>query len=335
MNGSLDLAVVSTFSVGYDHIDLNAAADREIDVSHTLSVLTETTANLTWALLSDARRTVEGHEYVRTNEWKTWGPKLLTGPDVHQATLGIVGLGQIGMSVARPSVGFEIEVLYSGRRRNEKREEEPEQFVAVGLDATYINQDELLAESDFVSLHIPLVESTYHLIGEDELRQISEDAILLNTSRELIVETEALDNALEQGWIVCGGIFVTDLEPFPADHRLIYHALEKCVVTPILEVKEFKHGIRRADMAAENVQAGIEGELVPHSVLHNVGMERSSEYLTVTFSTINHPPTRHQKNGCLRRNSRLKSLLSARIPFVPFSFYEKIVELLLWILKYV
>ena len=270
LDASSELAVVSTFSVGYDHVDLAAAAERDIAVGHTPGVLTETTADLAWALLlTCARRTVEGHVYVEADEWETWGPRLLTGPDVHDATLGIVGLGKIGTAVARRSAGFGMEVRYTGPNRKPDREAE---LAEVGVDATYVDRGDLLAGSDFVSLHVPLTEETEGFLGEAELRRMPEDAILVNTSRGGVVDTDALDTALERGWIARAGLDVTDPEPLPGDHPVLRHAPERLVVTPHIGSASIGARNRMAEMAAANVAAGIEGGDLPNSALRDAGL---------------------------------------------------------------
>ncbi|MFB6091413.1 MAG: 2-hydroxyacid dehydrogenase [Haloquadratum sp.] len=269
LDASPDLSVVSTFSVGYDHIDLAAAAERDIAVGHTPGVLTETTADLAWALLMTcARRTVEGHEYVEADEWETWGPELLTGPDVHDATLGIVGLGKIGTAVARRGAGFEMDVRYTSRERKPDREAE---LADAGVEATDVELDELLAESDFVSLHVPLTDETAGLIGEDELRRMADDAVLINTSRGEVVDADALDAALAEGEIARAGLDVTDPEPLPGDHPLLRHAPERLVVTPHIGSASTQTRNRMAEMVAANVEAGIAGEDLPHSALEDAG----------------------------------------------------------------
>ncbi|MBB6647659.1 2-hydroxyacid dehydrogenase [Halobellus ruber] len=271
LDASPDLSVVSTFSVGYDHIDLAAAAERGIAVGHTPGVLTETTADLTWALLlSCARRTVEAHAYVEAGEWEVWGPTLLTGADVHGSTLGIVGLGKIGTAVARRTAGFGMDVVYTGPNRKPGREAE---LGDVGVDATYVDRDRLLVDSDVVSLHVPLTQATEEWIGEAELRRMDDDAILLNTSRGGVVDTDALDTALERGWIGRAGLDVTDPEPLPAEHPLLRHAPERLVVTPHVGSASVGTRDRMAEMAAANVEAGIEGRELPHSALRDAGLK--------------------------------------------------------------
>lgn len=271
LDASSDLAVVSTYSVGYDHVDLAAAAERDIAVGHTPGVLTETTADLAWSLLmACARRTIEGHDYVAADEWEAWVPTLLMGADVHDATLGIVGLGDIGAATARRAAGFYMEVLYTGRSRKPDREAE---LADHGVDATHVGLDDLLAESDFVSLHVPLTEETAGLIGEAELEAMAEDAVLVNTARGEVVDTDALDAALDAGEIDRAGLDVTDPEPLPADHRLLRHAPERLVVTPHIGSSSVATRGRMAEMAAANVEAGIEGEPLPNSALADAGLE--------------------------------------------------------------
>ncbi|MFB6302904.1 MAG: 2-hydroxyacid dehydrogenase [Haloferacaceae archaeon] len=263
MDASPSLDVVSTVSVGYDHIDMDAAAERDIAVGHTPGVLSETTADFTWALLlTTARRTIEAHEYVRADEWETWEPTLLTGPDVHHATLGVIGLGKIGSAVARRAAGFEMTVLYSNPDRAEETEAELE---AAGVDITYVEENELLERSDFVSLHTPLTEETYHLVGEEELRLMGEDTVLINTSRGPVVDTEALDTALENGWILRAGLDVTDPEPLPADHPIMRHTPERLVVAPHIGSASIETRNEMARMAAENLIAGLAGRELPNS----------------------------------------------------------------------
>lgn len=271
MDASGNLTAISTFSVGYDHIDIEAASDRDIPVGHTPGVLTETTADYTWALvMTCARRTIEGHEYVLDGKWETWGPTLLTGPDVHGSTLGIIGLGNIGAAVAKRTAGFDMTVLYSDVKQNKEREQELEQ---AGVDITYVPQDELLQRSDFVSIHVPLFDATHHLIGEQEFRTMKDDAILINTSRGPIVDTDALNTALEKDWIARAGVDVIDPEPLPVDHQLIRYIPEKFVVTPHIASASIQTRNRMAEMAAENLLAGLDGKEMPNSAVADAGVK--------------------------------------------------------------
>lgn len=263
LGASPELSVVSTLSVGYDHVDLAAAGERGIPVGHTPGVLAETTADFAWALLlATARRVVESHEFAIAGEWETWHPTLLTGRDVHGATLGVVGMGGVGTAVARRAAGFDMPVLYHTRTPDDSIEAE---LAEAGVDATHVAFEELLAEADVLSLHVPLTEDTYHLIGETELRRMDEDAILVNTARGPVVDTEALDRALANGWIARAGLDVTDPEPLPADHPIARHAPEKLVVTPHLASASVETRDEMARMAARNLLAGLRGEELPHS----------------------------------------------------------------------
>ncbi len=273
MDASPNLRCVSTFSVGYDHINLEDASDRGIAVGHTPGVLTDTTADYGWALLMTcARRTVEGHEYVHADEWETWGPKLLTGPDVHGATLGIIGLGNIGAAVAKRTAGFEMDVLYSDVHRWEDKEAE---LADGGVDIEYVDQAELLAESDFITVHVPLMDATHHLISTDELKAMQDDAILINTSRGPVVDTAALDTALENDWLARVGLDVTDPEPLPADHSLLRHAPEKLVVTPHIASASIQTRNKMATMSAENILAAVNDDELPNSALADAGMREN------------------------------------------------------------
>ncbi|WP_135304910.1 2-hydroxyacid dehydrogenase [Haloarcula amylovorans] len=267
MDASSNLEVISTYSVGYDHVDLAAATERDIAVGHTPGVLTETTADFTWSLLATcARRTVEGYEYVRDDKWETWQPELLTGPDIHGATLGIVGLGNIGNAVAKRAAGFDMTVLYSDVQQ---REEAEQQLAESGVDITHVDQEKVFRQSDFVSVHVPLFEATRGLVGEEELRSMKESAILINTSRGPVVETASLIKALDQDWIERAGLDVTDPEPLPADHELLEYAPEKLVVTPHLASASIETRQKMAEMAAENAIAGLQSNPLPNSAIED------------------------------------------------------------------
>jgi glyoxylate reductase len=267
MDASPNLDVVSTFSVGYDHVDIEAAMERDIPVGHTPGVLSDTTGDFAWALLmTTARRTVEGNDYVLADEWETWGPKLLTGPDVSGATLGIVGLGNIGSTVAQRTAGFDMEVLYTDAKRQEDIEADLAEY---GVDAQFVEKDELLERSDFVTLHVPLMDATRHWIGEDELRAMKDSAVLVNTSRGPVVDTEALDKALEEDWIERAGLDVTDPEPLPGDHEITRHVPEKLVVTPHIASASIGTRDKMATMAAKNLLAGLRGDELPNSAVED------------------------------------------------------------------
>jgi lactate dehydrogenase-like 2-hydroxyacid dehydrogenase len=251
------LRAISQYAVGYDNIDVAAATARGIPVGHTPGVLTDATADLAFALLmSAARRLTEGVDHVRAGQWTTWGPKLLLGQDVWGATLGIVGLGRIGAAMARRGRGFDMRVLYTGPHRK------PEIEAELGVEVVPL--DDLLAASDYVSLHCPLTPETEGLIGEAELRAMKTTAILVNTARGGVVETEALVRALREGWIAGAALDVTDPEPLPADHPLV--DLPNCTVTPHIGSATVSTRTRMSVIAAENLLAGLRGEPLPHCV---------------------------------------------------------------------
>ena len=263
MDASDSLRVISTFSVGYDHIDLSAAADRDLAVGHTPGVLSETTADFAWALLmTAARRTVEGHEYVQADRWETWGPTLLTGPDIHDGTLGVVGFGNIGTEMAQRAAGFDMDVVYTDRGANPEAEA---RLAELGVDARHAELNDLLAESDFVSLHVPLTDGTEGLIDKAQLKAMRDDAILINTSRGPVIDTAALDTALENEWIERAALDVTDPEPLRAGHPLTRHAPEKLIVVPHIASASIGTRDQMARMAAENLLAGLEGDPLPNS----------------------------------------------------------------------
>ncbi len=249
------LKVVSNFAVGFDNIDVPALTRRRIPAGNTPGVLTETTADLAFALLmSAARRIPESVEYVRQGRWKTWGPMLLMGVDIHGATLGIVGFGRIGREMARRGRGFGMNVLYHDVHPATADEE-------AELGARRVEMDELLADSDFISLHVNLTDETHHLIDADALRAMKSTAVLVNTSRGPVVDPAALEVALREGEIFAAGLDVTDPEPLPVDHPLV--ALPNCVVVPHIASASRVTRDRMAEMAAANLLAGLRGDRLP------------------------------------------------------------------------
>jgi glyoxylate reductase len=252
------LKVVSNYAVGFDNVDVPECTRRRIQVGNTPGVLTETTADLAWALLmSAARRLVEGADYVRAGKWKTWGPMLLLGTDVHGATLGIVGFGRIGQAVARRASGFGITVLYHDVARVSPT-------IEADLGATFVALDELLARSDFVSLHVTLTPETTHLISAERLRLMKPTAVLINTARGAIVDTVALADALSKGIIGAAGLDVTDPEPIPTDDPLVM--LPNCMIVPHIASASRATRGKMAEMAAANLLAGLRGERIPTPV---------------------------------------------------------------------
>jgi glyoxylate reductase len=252
------LKVVSNFAVGFDNIDVPACTARGIPVGNTPGVLTETTADLAWALMmAAARRVAEGDRYVRAGRWKTWGPMLLMGPDVHGATLGIVGFGRIGQAMARRARGFGMRVLYHDLSRADPAMESE-------LEATFLPLEELLPRCDFVSLHVNLSPQTHGLLNAERLRWMRTSAILVNTSRGPVVDSTALVDALRDGVIAGAALDVTDPEPLPADHPLL--GLDNCLVVPHIASASRATRGKMASMAAANLLAGVSGERLPTPV---------------------------------------------------------------------
>jgi lactate dehydrogenase-like 2-hydroxyacid dehydrogenase len=250
------LRVISNVAVGYDNIDLAAAAARGLPVGHTPGILTETTADLAFALLlAAARHIVEADRFVRDGRWQTWDPSLLLGRDLHDATLGIVGYGKIGQAVARRAQGFSMRVLYTARSDRVDASRHPGEPVAL---------DDLLRRSDFVSLHVPLAPQTRHMIGERELRAMKSTAILVNTARGAVVDQPALVRALNEGWIAGAGLDVMEEEPLPPSDAL--PSAPNVVLLPHIGSASHATRARMASMAVDNCLAGLRGEQLPHEV---------------------------------------------------------------------
>jgi glyoxylate reductase len=249
------LKVVSNMAVGVDNIDVAACTRRGIPVGHTPGVLTEATADLTLALLlARARRLPEATTDAREGRWSIWSPDGWLGADLHGATLGIVGMGQIGRAVHRRAVGFGLNVLYA----------HPRPVPGLPGNPELVELSVLLERSDFVSLHVPLRDATRGLIDARALRRMKPTAILVNTARGPIVDTDALVAALESGAIAGAALDVTDPEPLPATHPLYRHP--GVLVAP--HIGSATEGTRRrmAALACENLVAGLEGRPLPHCV---------------------------------------------------------------------
>ena len=251
------LRVISTMSVGFEHIDIEACRKRKILVGHTPGVLTETTADFTMALmLSVSRRIPEALYFARSGEWKTWEPELLLGQDLHGAIVGIVGMGRIGQAVARRIYAFGSQLLYHDLSRVKDIEEE--------LHAEAVGLDELLSQVDIVTLHVPLTDRTYHMISHPQFETMKPSALLINTSRGPVVDTNALLQALKERKIAAAGLDVTDPEPLPPDHPL--YELPNCLITPHIASAGAATRAKMAHMAVDNLLAGLHGKPLPHPV---------------------------------------------------------------------
>ncbi len=252
------LKVVSNYAVGFDNVDVPACTARGIPVGNTPGVLTETTADLAFALMmAAARRLPEGDRYVRAGRWKTWGPMLLLGPDVHGATIGIVGFGRIGQAVARRAAGFGMKILY-----HDVHQADP--AVEAEHSATFLPLEKLLAQADFVSLHVNLTPETRGLINTEKLGWMKPTAVLVNTSRGPVVDGAALATALHDGQIFAAGLDVTDPEPIKTDDPLL--SLDNCLVVPHIASASHATRSKMAEMAAANLLAGLRGERLPTPV---------------------------------------------------------------------
>lgn len=251
------LKVVSTLSVGFDHVDVEACKRRNIAVGNTPGVLTDTTADLAMALLlATARRIPESIDAIHRGEWTTWKPEWMAGYDLHGSTVGIVGFGRIGTTFAKRLQGFDCRILY--------HDVQPNASVAATLHAEYVEMDTLLAESDFISIHTALTPETERLFNADAFRKMKRSAILVNTSRGGTVDHEALYQALVNGEIAAAGLDVTTPEPLPLDHPLLH--LPNCVVLPHIASASYATRAKMAVLAAENVIAGVTGQPLPYPV---------------------------------------------------------------------
>ncbi len=259
MDAAPRLKVISNMAVGFDNIDVPAATSRGILVGHTPGVLTETTADFAFALLlAAARRVVEGDNYTRRGAWKTWGPMILLGYDVHHATLGIVGSGRIGMEMAKRARGFDMEVLYYDVVRKK-----PEEEKALGLE--YVpSLRALLSRADFVTLHVPLIPETHHLISTAQFAAMKPTAILLNTSRGPVIDHKALYHALKSRRIFAAALDVTEVEPISMDDPLL--TLDNIIIAPHIASSSVATRTKMATMAAANLVFGLKGELPPNCV---------------------------------------------------------------------
>lgn len=239
------LKIVANMAVGYDNIDVPACTERKVLVTNTPGVLTEATADLAFALLlATARRIPESERFLRDGKWKTWSPMLLTGQEVYGATLGILGLGRIGSAVARRAKGFNMRILYYSHRRDLDAEK--------NLGIIYKEKDELLKESDYVSIHLPLTPETRGFIGQRELELMKPTAILINTSRGPVVDEDALVKALKERRIWAAGLDVFQTEPLPMDSPL--RTLPNVVLLPHIGSATIKTRTDMALIAARNIR---------------------------------------------------------------------------------
>ncbi|MDZ7671637.1 MAG: D-glycerate dehydrogenase [Halanaerobiales bacterium] len=253
-----NLKVIANYAVGYDNIDLDAAKENNISVTNTPDVLTQATADLTWTLLlSAARRIIESDKFVRDLKYKGWGPELLLGQRTYGKTLGIIGFGRIGKAVAQRAKGFNMNVLYNKRTPLDKVEENK-------LNATYAELDELIKSSDFITINASLNESTYHLIDKQELKNMKETAVIVNTGRGPIINEKELANALKNKEIFAAGLDVYEKEP-EIYHKLL--ELDNVVLTPHTGSATTYSRYKMSEMVAEDVIAVLEGRKPNNKVI--------------------------------------------------------------------
>jgi glyoxylate reductase len=251
MDAAPCLKVISNMAVGVDNVDLAAATERGLPVGNTPGVLTDATADMAFALLaSAARRVVEGDKFVHAGRWHTWGPQLLLGADFAGATLGLLGFGRIGQAVARRARGFDLRVIYC------------DQSAKAAFDASAVDLDTLIRESDFLSLHVPLTPETQHMINSKTLAMMKTNAILVNTARGQIVDQDALYEALKSHQIFAAALDVTDPEPLPLDDPLL--ELDNCIIVPHIASASKQTRDKMSIMAAQNLIAGLRGERLPN-----------------------------------------------------------------------
>jgi glyoxylate reductase len=251
------LKVISNFGVGVDHIDLSAARERGIPVGNTPHVLDGATADMTFALLlAAARKLVAGDRFARSAAFTHYDPSFMLGYEVHGATLGIIGMGNIGRQVARRARGFDMTVLYHNRK--------PDPAAEADLAVAYTTLPDLLRRADFVTLNVPLSAETRGMIGRHELAQMKPSAILVNAARGGVVDLAALVTALEQGWIAAAALDVTEPEPLPRDHPLL--TFENVVITPHLGSATRQTRRAMAQLSVDNLLAGLTGKQLPSRI---------------------------------------------------------------------
>jgi len=249
------LKIIANFGVGFDNIDVQAATERGIPVTNTPGILTDATADLTFALiLASGRRVVEGDKHTRAGKFKYWAPLLFLGHEVTGKTLGIVGMGRIGRAVAKRAFGFDMKLIYTKRKRLGKSEEK-------ALNIEYVNFETLLKESDFVTLHVPLLPETRHLIGENELKLMKSSSFLINTSRGPVVNETDLVKALKNKMIKGAGLDVYENEPELTPGLI---DLDNVVLLPHMGSQTVETRKKMALMATENLLSGLNGKTPPN-----------------------------------------------------------------------
>jgi len=265
-DGAPNLKIVAQMAVGFDNINAEEATKRGIYVTNTPGVLTETTADFAWALLmAVARRIVEADKYVRSGNWKVgWHSMMIQGRDVYRATIGIVGLGRIGGSIAKRAKGFDMKALYYDVVRRPDLEKEH--------NIQFTDMDVLFQKADFITINVPLTKGTYHLVDEKKLRMMKKTAFLINNARGPVVDEKALYKALKEGWIAGAGLDVFEQEPTQKENPLL--KLDNVVVAPHISSASYETRSRMAEMVAENLVAFFERKTPPNLVNPEVAKKK-------------------------------------------------------------
>ena len=251
------LKIIANYGAGFNNIDVTYASERGIWVTNTPNVLHETTADLTWAMiLGAARRIVSADRYTREGKFQGWGAKLFLGGDVHEKTLGIIGLGEIGRSVARRAIGFNMRTLYYQRNRLPKEEEKK-------LNVEYATFEKILRESDFLTLHVPLTEETEYMIGNDEIALMKKTAYLIHTARGKIIDDYALVAALREGRLAGAALDVYEAEPELTEGM---RELDNLMILPHIGSASFETRDKMALLVADNICDALEGK-TPRSLV--------------------------------------------------------------------
>jgi glyoxylate reductase len=253
-----NLKVISCYSVGYDHVDIYEATKRKIIVTNTPNVLANTTADLTFSLiLTAARNIANADRHVRNGNWKFgWTPDLFLGYDVHGSTLGIIGLGEIGILVAKRARGFDMKVIYYSKTRKRKIESE--------LDITYVPLEELLQRSDFVSIHVSLNKDSFHMIDKSKIKLMKKTSFIINTSRGKIINEQDLVRALRNKTIAGAGLDVYETEPISRSNPLTQ--LPHTVLLPHIGSATFMTRSKMAEVAANNMVNFFNGKGIVHKI---------------------------------------------------------------------
>ncbi|MEM7009801.1 MAG: D-glycerate dehydrogenase [Thermodesulfobacteriota bacterium] len=253
---SPELKIVANAGVGYENVDIPYATEKGIFVANTPNVLTETTADLAWALMfSVARKILNAHKHIRDGEFTCWHPSLMLGMNIHNSTLGVYGMGRIGSAVARRAKGFNMRVLYQNRSRNEKAEEE--------TGAEFVDFETLLSESDYIVITSPLTDETRGRFGRDEFQKMKPTSIIINIARGPIIKEAELASALKEGLIWGAGLDVFENEPEVNEELL---KLDNAVLVPHIGSASIETRVRMIDMAVESVEIALTGGVPKHLV---------------------------------------------------------------------